>query len=332
MFSVDAPDACSAIAEADVLAELLSGFWQEVIPGEPPVPADEVGAKIGHPSRFRRPRIVVVREGAEVVGAAELVLEDFEGMSHAGEIDFLVVRPDRRKAGVGQALLGAIEEIGRAEGRTLLTHTVACSHAAAARFAAAAGAAPGLVHRQNRLRVSDLEPVVLDGWVRRAAERAGDYSLVAFDGGCPEDLLEAFAHVISVMNGAPRSQSLGEVSVTPEQVRANKAAFALQGKQGWTICARHEPTGQLVGFTEMGFSPYRPWLAEQGDTGVDSAHRHRGLGRWMKAANALRLLHERPEVREVETWNAGVNRAMLSINEAMGFRPVAEWQDWELRL
>jgi hypothetical protein len=50
----------------------------------------------------------------------------------------------------------------------------------------------------------------------------------------------------------------------------------------------------------------------------------------MKAVNALRMLDERPDVVAIDTWNADVNAAMLSINQAMGFRPLTEWREWEL--
>jgi len=96
------------------------------------------------------------------------------------------------------------------------------------------------------------------------------------------------------------------------------------------VCACHRPSGRLVGYTELGGSSRRPWLARQGDTGVENAHRNLGLGRWVKATNALRLLSERPEVKVVDTWNADVNAPMLSINDAMGFRAVAHWQEWRL--
>jgi hypothetical protein len=68
----------------------------------------------------------------------------------------------------------------------------------------------------------------------------------------------------------------------------------------------------------------------QGDTGVEPAHRNLGLGRWIKATTALRLLKDRPTTEVVETWNSGVNAPMLRINDAMGYRPVAEWQEWRL--
>jgi GNAT superfamily N-acetyltransferase len=98
------------------------------------------------------------------------------------------------------------------------------------------------------------------------------------------------------------------------------------------VCARHDETGELAGYSELIFTPRRRWLGEQGDTAVDPAHRERGLGRWLKAANILRLLDEKPDVRAVETWNDGSNAAMLSINEAMGFRQTSMWRDAELNL
>ncbi len=87
----------------------------------------------------------------------------------------------------------------------------------------------------------------------------------------------------------------------------------------------------LVGYTELGGSRRQPWLAQQGDTGVEPAHRVRGLAKWMKATNALRLLSERPDATVIETANPGVNAPMLAINHAMEFRRAAEWQEWTLR-
>jgi len=34
----------------------------------------------------------------------------------------------------------------------------------------------------------------------------------------------------------------------------------------------------------------------------------------------------------VTTWNAASNAHMIAINEAMGFRPIDLWCDWQLRL
>lgn len=91
-----------------------------------------------------------------------------------------------------------------------------------------------------------------------------------------------------------------------------------------------DATGRFVGYTELSISHHRPWWARQGDTGADARHRRRGIGRWLKAHTALRLLRERPEVELIETWNAVGNTPMLAINRAIGLTPAGRWQQWEL--
>jgi GNAT superfamily N-acetyltransferase len=171
---------------------------------------------------------------------------------------------------------------------------------------------------------------MLTEWVARARERAGGYSLVPFDGVCPPEHLEAFAAVVPVMNTAPGAHVDHQAPPSPEYVRDNMAAHVRQGNDSWTVCARDDATGRFVGYTELSISHHRPWWARQGDTGVDAEHRRRGIGRWLKAHNALRLLRERPDVEYIETWNAVGNTPMLAINRTMGFAPVALWQQWEL--
>jgi GNAT superfamily N-acetyltransferase len=229
-------------------------------------------------------------------------------------------------------LLRLVTDAARADGRTDLVDAAPVGHVAGSAFAARVGATPGLVERQNRLSVAELDPTMLERWVDRARERATDYSLVAFDGPCPDELVDGFARLMQVMDTAPRTDIWHDSVVTPEMAREGGAAFQRLGGTSWVVCAREDATGRLVGYSFLGFVVHRPWLGIQGDTGIEPAHRNRGLGRWLKATNALRLLDERPEVEIVETWNADVNAPMLSINTAMGFRQAAAWQEWELRI
>jgi hypothetical protein len=199
-------------------------------------------------------------------------------------------------------------------------------------FAEAKGASRGLADEQSRLQTKELDAALMASWMEAGRSRARGYSLVPFDGVCPDEWLEQFTAVVRVMNSAPRSDPSEDVEMTAEQVRANQEESSLRGDWRWTVCAKQQSSGDLVGFTELGGMVFRPWLAEQGDTGVDPSHRNLGLGRWLKAANALRLLEERPQVAVVETWNAGVNSSMLSINHQMGYRLVAHWQEWILKI
>jgi GNAT superfamily N-acetyltransferase len=312
------------------VAELFSDFWREIIPDEPDLSVAELRAEMAESPAHRRVLMATATDAGELVGAARLVLDERAGNASHGWVKYLVVRADRRRQGIGSALLEAVRARARREGRTRLESFVAVPHLDGMGFAAAVGATPGLADRQNRLTVAHLDPGLLEYWVARAADRAGDYELVCFDGLCPDQWLTAFTEVISVMNTAPRAEGAEDVLVTEEQVRASEEAHLRAGGWGWTVSVCHRPSRRLVGYTELGGSSLRPWLAVQGDTAVDPAHRNLGLGRWIKAVNALRLLAERPETEVIETWNADVNAPMLAINDAMGFRPVAEWQEWRL--
>jgi mycothiol synthase len=312
------------------VAGLFSGFGREVIPGEPDVPVAELASDIREAPAHHRVLVAAVTRGSELIAATEVILDDIEGQRSHAWMPYLVVRPDHRRRGIGLSLLNAVIERARGEGRVRLDSAVPLSHRDGMGFATNTGATAGLIDRQNRVRTERLDRILLETWVNRSSQRGGEYCLVAFDGRCPDEWLKQFAEVISVMNTAPRAKGVDDVVVTPQQVRANQEAHLRRGGWGWTVCACHQPTGQLVGFTELGGFSYRPWLAEQGDTGVHPQHRNRGIGRWIKGANALRLLRERPEVAVLETWNAEVNAPMLSINDAMGFRAVTEWQEWRL--
>ena len=92
------------------------------------------------------------------------------------------------------------------------------------------------------------------------------------------------------------------------------------------------PDGDPAGYTELGVVHARPVLGDQGDTVVVAAHRGHRLGRWLKAANLLATVAAHPELRFVNTFNAESNPWMLSINEAMGFRPQDQWHDFQLAL
>jgi len=313
------------------VAAMVSDFWREVLPGEPDLPAGELAA-LSRTADHRRVLVAVLDKGDEPVGAARLVLNDVQGCTDEAFIHFLVVGAEHRSRGIGRALLDAVVERARNDGRTKLKFDVATSHRAGMAFAEATGARQGLLAEQNRVRTDQLDRALLEAWVKAADERASGYSLLCFDDVCPDDWLDQLTLVTGVMNTAPRSDEDQDVTWTAEQLRANQEAHLRRGGWNWTVCARHDATGELVGYTELGGFVYRPWLAQQGDTGVEPSHRNRGLGRWIKAANALRLLRERPEMSVVETWNAGVNAPMLSINHAMGFGQVARWQEWVLSL
>jgi hypothetical protein len=51
-----------------------------------------------------------------------------------------------------------------------------------------------------------------------------------------------------------------------------------------------------------------------------------------KLANLEFLRTKQPHVQMVNTWNAAINDHMVDINEAIGFRAVERWREWQLEL
>jgi RimJ/RimL family protein N-acetyltransferase len=62
---------------------------------------------------------------------------------------------------------------------------------------------------------------------------------------------------------------------------------------------------------------------------VDPDHRGHRLGTVVKIENLRYILSHEPALRVIDTYNAAVNDHMISINEAMGFRPVDGLVSWQ---
>ena len=314
------------------LAELTTIEQHDLAPEDPPVSVAEEADDLRVLPAFEDVHLWVARDpDGRLLGRATLWIEHREENQHFAEL-WLVVRPEARRRGIGRRLLEAAVDRAREEGRdTLMGMPAVGSEGAAA--ARALGAESALVNRISRLRTADLDRTMLEAWVARAAERAAGYSLLAFDGDCPDELLEPFAALMAVMNTAPRgSLDIEDDVFTPELIREFEASMRLKGTVIWTLLAREDATGDLAGYTSLFFPKHRAWQAQQGDTGVDPAHRNKGLGRWVKAVNLLRLLDERPEVQVVDTDNADNNEPMLNINVALGFRRLAVNECAQLKL
>lgn len=266
----------------------------------------------------------------QVVGESRLMWWKTSDDLSVADFD-VMVRPDLRRQGLAARLLGPVLEKARMEGRTLLGGESVGGHESGAAFLAWLGAEQRMVSRRSLLRTADVDRELLRSWVGRAPERATGYSLVGWRGPCPDELLGEYVCVKEVMNTAPKEDlQIGDDRFDEALIRELEADAAARSSELWTLCARRDATGELVGITQLALSSWWPQRAFQEDTGVGPAHRDRGLGRWLKATLMLELLDERPDVEVVETWNAGSNAAMLGINVAMGFRPAQEWAVWQV--
>ncbi len=95
-----------------------------------------------------------------------------------------------------------------------------------------------------------------------------------------------------------------------------------------TAVAEHVPTGTLAGFTQLGAPADLTRPVTQEDTLVLREHRGHRLGMLLKVANLQFLEQVAPGHPCVLTWNAEENRAMLDVNEAVGFVPIGYEGAW----
>ena len=301
-------------------------LWSE----DPVQPYERWRKQVTTPVSWAKAPRWVVRDGDRIAGASVLGLGFTETNRDKANVD-VYVRPESRRQGMAGALLRPAVDRAVEEGRVLLSGG-GITDGDASTFSEALGAERKITERKSRMVLAEVDRSMLEDWAARAKERAEGYSLVAWDGPVPEEYLEKFVALTMVMNTAPRDDlEMDDWVHTPERHREMEQRGLEQGTTWWTLVARHDATDELVGYTELNFPPYATEAAWQEATAVDPAHRDKGLGRWLKATNCLRLLDEKPQVKYVDTWNAFSNAPMLGINIAMGFEVVKSFSEYQIR-
>jgi mycothiol synthase len=241
----------------------------------------------------------------------------------------LFVRRDRRRSRIGLTLLRLICEEAASEGRSLLTWSTFDAVPAGEAFARRLGARAARVSRTSELRLADINWEMVDRWAHAGGERARGYRLEMVDGIFPDHLRADAAAFHHIMQTQPRDElDVGDVTIDADDVAELDRALIEAGRERWT-CFVRDPHGSCVGGTEVTFEPWEPSTVFQQNTGIDPAHRGRGLAKWAKAAVLDRIRHERPEVERVRTGNAFSNAPMLAINDALGFVVISTQTEWQ---
>jgi GNAT superfamily N-acetyltransferase len=264
---------------------------------------------------------------------------------------FVQVRADRRRLGIGAAMVAQLRRVAELHRRNTVLMWSDHRHDAetsvwidapqgtgrvpldtASSFARSQGFRLAQVERQSRLHLP-VDPAVvaaLDAEARAAAEP--DYRLVSWAGPTPEEHLDAVAAACYAISAdAPN----GEIDWEPEQwdaarVREADERMATSGTAFHTLALSRtgEPAGLTTIFVERG----EPEHGYQFNTVVIGAHRGHRLGLWLKLTNLAAVTAAYPELPHLDTWNADENAYMLAINVALGFQVWAIGGGWQLVL
>ncbi len=327
-FQIDELDAATA---PESTMRQLAGFEAlrdaEVLPDEPPSNIDEIIGFWRTTPDTEWFRLWSLRVDDTIVAVAwafyelEQNPENAEGSVH--------VLKDWRGRGYARALaepiLSSLADAGK---RRFATHVTLGDPGEA--LVERLGMRKVYIQRQSRLWIDDLDRDLMRTWIDRAAERASEYRLEYYRSPIPEEILEAFCELAFAINQAPRDDFVEDDEVlTPAIWRGIERSVADAGGELHTMIAVHEPTGQFVGYSQLKTQAFEVDRVWQWDTAVLADHQGRGLGRWIKSAMIERILADYPRVRRVDTFNSDANRAMLNINETMGFRPILVQGLWQ---
>jgi GNAT superfamily N-acetyltransferase len=301
----------------------------EELPDDPPlIPEDALRRMRCLPSASRI-HMWILRHGRRIVAKANLGWAELATNRRSAWVYISVERHWRRR-GIGTRLLTLAVARSRQALRPLLFMNSSGRMPAGAAFLKRFGFKPGIELHLNQLTVERLDRGLLARWLAAGPERATGYAVEVWDGPVPERRLVPFAALYGVMNAAPRGDlAIEDMVFTPAMIRDGERSLFANGSRRLIACARHAASGALVGFTELTWNPKRPTIVWQQNTGVVEAHRNKGLGRWIKAANMEAMLAANPPARFVRTGNADSNAPMLAINRQMGFQPFIAGVGWQ---
>lgn len=306
----------------------LNVIWDdEVLPGDPPVPLAQRVVDWRYLLDSEGSPRWVMWKGPDIIATSGMYVDLVQNLENA--FGWVYVHPQHRGAGHGRAIAKPLFEAAEKDGRTRFACAV--NHGAVEEaLLSRAGLRSAYREKVSRLDFRTVDWSLMETWVDRARERAADYELLFMKSPVDDEHLEAFCRLMLVMNTAPREDYVEDEEVmTPEIWRDLETKMAARGREILTYVARHKPSGRFAGYTNVAYKHLQPDMIEQWDTGVDPAHRNLGLGRWVKAAMALELRKTYPDVRRIDTENAGSNAPMLSINIEMGFKPILVQNVWQ---
>ena len=321
----------ASISDAVVRARMdhVNRIQAEELPDDPPLIVEDAVVRMRNLPSTTVMHIWVLWLGGQIAAQCRLDWVELESNLEAAGID-VTVEPDLRRQGIATELVRRSLEIAQAANRPRLFAGSSDRVPAGRLFLESLGFRPKIEAHVNQLAIDRLDNMLMASWRAIGCSRAQDYDIELWDGPIPAERLNAFAELSNVMNSAPRGDlEIEDTQVTPNMIRERESCFFAAGNRQLISCARHLPTGELAGYTELSWNPKRAAIVWQGDTGVVEAHRNRGLGRWLKATNIASLMHENPSVRFVRTGNADSNAPMLAINRKMGFVPFIAETGWQ---
>ncbi len=326
-------------AQVDAVHRVLTAARAHDVPDFPPPCRYHLYGMFRHPVSHTRGDYVVAWLDGRIVGLLGLSMPLRDNVENS-EMD-LTVDPAYRRRGVGSALYERGVQTLRRDGRKrvagMATEPLAGGvprDDAGNQFAAAMGAKNAMLDVRRRLELSTVDDARLAEMLAAAWHRAGGYRFIRWNTRTPDEHTADVGYLDArLVTDAPMGDLVWEPEkIDTARIREGEAAREARGIRTYTGGMVHEHSGRLVALTAIGMERSHPHHATQWITIVDPDHRGHRLGTVVKLENLAFIRSHEPELSTIDTWNADTNGFMIDINEAMGFRPVDAWVNWQAEL
>ncbi len=302
-------------SEADYAA--AAGVCNAAFPEYPESVEDWKDEDARHPAHLKRRRWLAEIQG-ETVGFASY--DQSEWMYNPGLFSFFAaVLPQRQGQGVGRALyatvmaaLAPLEPLRvRARCRSDYTRSM--------RFLVERGFVEDLRDWESRLDLPGFDPAPFAGHVERViASGIRIVTLRELIAGDPEHRRKLYELDVTLATDVPSPEPLTAPSAESFERHVFESRDLLP--EGFFVALDGR---RYVGLSALWKSDEEPDTLYTGLTGVHREYRRRGIALALKL-RAIEYARSRG-IRTLKTWNESNNRAMLSINEALGFVKQPAW-------
>lgn len=262
--------------------------------------------------RYYKHRIVATDDSGQIVGVADIshIWDQFHPDKYMLEI---TVDPPYRRQGHGAALFDYLDAELVDRNALTVRSWVRESEPDSNKFAIDRGFAEMRREWQSRLDVNAFDPTPFAGAAERVAAQGIEITDLARERKRNPNVLRDL-HQLHVTV----SRDVPDVDPVTDMPFEEYLKYAIEGPvsidEGYQF-ARHGD--RYVALAWMEGSLEEPDVLYQGLTGVIPEYRGKGIAMALKLANVERA--RELGKREIRTWNDTMNRAMLRINEAMGF-------------
>jgi GNAT superfamily N-acetyltransferase len=274
-------------------------------------------------------------DGDVMVGISVLMLTLLDNTDMA--FVSVSVPPERRRQGIGSALLTKAVEAARAAGRAkVLTEANVPVEAREDHpyrtFAEKHGFALANIEVCRTLDLP-VDDDALRKWQDEASPHHEGYRIETYTGPIPEEIIDSYVHLYNQLAlDAPTGDLDFEAeAMTPEALRVREKKLDEMGRTIYTTVAI-APDADAVAHTNLAVSADDVNNIYQWGTLVRRDHRGHRLGLAVKATNLRALQRDYPDRPRIVTTNAETNAPMVGINELMGFRPVELLVEFQLKL